>query len=83
MVIDNVAKHLPADGSAGLQTIQKYHNAFNGGEENRIHLVMCIRLSLVKLSFYLKRLCYLRPCWFNLKEIIKVILSINMYQFLI
>ena len=39
MVIDNVAKHLPADGSVWITNNTKYHNAFNGGEENRIHLV--------------------------------------------
>ena len=39
MVIENAAKHLPADGSAYITNNVKYHNAFNGGEENRIHLV--------------------------------------------
>ena len=39
MVIDNVAKHMPADGSVWITNNTKYHNAFNGGEENRIHLV--------------------------------------------
>ena len=42
MVIDNVAKHLPADGSVWITDNTKYHNAFNGGEENRIHLVACV-----------------------------------------
>jgi hypothetical protein len=42
MVIDNVAKHLPADGSVWVTNNRKYHNAFNGGEENRIHLVACV-----------------------------------------
>ena len=42
MVIDNVAKHLPADGSVWITNNTKYHNAFNGGEENRIHLVACV-----------------------------------------
>ena len=42
MVIDNVAKHMPADGSAWITNNTKYHNAFNGGEENRIHLVACV-----------------------------------------
>ncbi len=42
MVIDNVAKHLPADGSVWITNNKKYHNAFNGGEENRIHLVACV-----------------------------------------
>jgi len=42
MVIEEVAKHLPADGSAWLTNNTKYHNFFNGGEENRIHLVACL-----------------------------------------
>ena len=42
MVIDNVAKHMPADGSVWITNNTKYHNAFNGGEENRIHLVASV-----------------------------------------
>ena len=42
MVIENVANHLPADGSAYITNNIKYHNAFNGGEENRVHLVACL-----------------------------------------
>ena len=42
MVIDHVCKHLPADGSVWVTNNTKYHNAFNGGEENRIHLVACV-----------------------------------------
>ena len=42
MVIDNVAKHMPADGGVWITNNTKYHNAFNGGEENRVHLVACI-----------------------------------------
>ena len=42
MVIDNVAKHMPADGSVWVTNNLKYHNAFNGGEENRVHLVACV-----------------------------------------
>ena len=42
MVIENVAKHLPADGSVYITNNVKYHNAFNGGEENRVHLVACV-----------------------------------------
>ena len=42
MVIENVAKHLPADGSVYVTNNVKYHNAFNGGEENRGHLVACL-----------------------------------------
>ena len=29
MVIDNVAKHMPADGSVWVTNNTKYHNAFN------------------------------------------------------
>ena len=42
MVIENVAKHMPADGSVYITNNVKYHNAFNGGEENRVHLVACL-----------------------------------------
>jgi hypothetical protein len=42
MVIDNVAKHLPADGSVTITNNTKYHNFFNGGEQARIHLVACV-----------------------------------------
>jgi len=41
-VIENVAKHLPADGSVWITNNTKYHNAFNGGEKNRVHLVACL-----------------------------------------
>ena len=41
-VIENVAKHLPADGSVWITNNTKYHNAFNGGEQNRVHLVGCL-----------------------------------------
>jgi hypothetical protein len=42
MVIENVAKHLPADGTVTITNNTKYHNFFNGGEQNRIHLVACV-----------------------------------------
>ena len=42
MVIDQIAKHMPADGSVWITNNTKYHNAFNGGEENRVHLVACV-----------------------------------------
>ncbi len=42
MVIENVAKHLPADGKVWITNNTKYHNFFNGGEQPRIHLVACI-----------------------------------------
>jgi len=42
MVIENVAKHLPADGKVTITNNTKYHNFFNGGEQARIHLVACL-----------------------------------------
>ena len=42
MVIDKVAQHMPADGSVWVTNNTKYHNTFNGGEEDRIHLVACV-----------------------------------------
>ena len=41
-MIEHIAKHLPADGSVWITNNTKYHNAFNGGEEDRIHLVACV-----------------------------------------
>ena len=42
MVIENIAKHLPADGNVTITNNTKYHNFFNGGEQARIHLVACL-----------------------------------------
>ena len=42
MVIDNIAKHMPADGTVTITNNTKYHNFFNGGEQERIHLVACV-----------------------------------------
>ena len=42
MVIENVAKHLPADGHVTITNNKKYHNFFNGGEQARVHLVACV-----------------------------------------
>ena len=42
MVIEDVSKHMPADGTVTITNNTKYHNFFNGGEQNRIHLVACI-----------------------------------------
>jgi hypothetical protein len=39
MVIENHALHMPADGGVWIVDATKYHNAFNGGEEDRIHIV--------------------------------------------
>ena len=42
MVIENISKHMPADGTATITNNTKYHNFFNGGEQERIHLVACV-----------------------------------------
>ena len=42
MVIEDLAKHMPADGSVTITNNKKYHNFFNGGEQDRIHLVACV-----------------------------------------
>ena len=42
MVIENIAKHLPADGHVTITNNTKYHNFFNGGEQARVHLVACV-----------------------------------------
>jgi hypothetical protein len=38
-VIEDRSFHIPADGSVWVVNAEKYHNFFNGGEEDRIHLV--------------------------------------------
>ena len=42
MVIEDIAKHMPADGSVTITNNTKYHNFFNGGEKDRIQLVACV-----------------------------------------
>ena len=42
MVIEDIAKHMPADGSVTITNNTKYHNFFTGGEQDRIHLVACV-----------------------------------------
>ena len=39
VVVDDKVKHLPADGGVWFTDTRNYHTVFNGGEENRIHLV--------------------------------------------
>ena len=39
LCIDDKLKHLPADGRIWFTDTRNYHTVFNGGEENRIHLV--------------------------------------------
>ena len=39
MVIEDESFHMPADGSLYITDNTKYHNFFNGGEVDRIHLV--------------------------------------------
>ncbi len=42
MVIDNVAKHMPADGSVWITNNTKYRKALNGGEETRVPLAALV-----------------------------------------
>jgi len=42
MVVDTEAKHMPADGKVWITDNTKYHNAFNGGEQDRVHLVATV-----------------------------------------
>jgi len=42
IVIENIAKHLPADGKVTITNNIKFHNFFNGGEQARVHLVACV-----------------------------------------
>ena len=42
MVIEDIAKHMPANGTVTITNNTKYHNFFNGGEQDRIHLVACM-----------------------------------------
>ena len=42
MVIDNEVMHMPADGKVWITDNTKYHNAFNGGEVDRVHLVATV-----------------------------------------
>ena len=42
MCIDEVIHHMPADGGVWITDNTKYHNAFNGGEEDRVHLVATV-----------------------------------------
>ena len=40
LIVDDELMNIPADGSTWFTDTTNYHGAFNGGEENRIHLVM-------------------------------------------
>ena len=42
MCIDTEVSHMPADGSVWITDNTRYHNAFNGGEEDRVHLVATV-----------------------------------------
>ena len=42
MCVDTVVHHLPADGHVWITNNTRYHNAFNGGEEDRVHLVATV-----------------------------------------
>ena len=39
IVVKDEAIHMPADGSVWIINATQYHTAFNGGEENRVHIV--------------------------------------------
>ncbi|OUV98829.1 MAG: peptide-aspartate beta-dioxygenase [Betaproteobacteria bacterium TMED156] len=42
MCIDDEVRHMPADGGVWITDNKKYHNAFNGGEQDRVHLVATV-----------------------------------------
>ena len=42
MCIDTEVRHMPADGSVWITDNTRYHNAFNGGEEDRVHPVATV-----------------------------------------
>ena len=42
MVIEEINLHMPSGGSVLITNITRYHNAFNGGEEDRVHLVATV-----------------------------------------
>lgn len=42
MCIEDVVLHMPADGRVWITDNTKYHNAFNGGEVARVHLVATV-----------------------------------------
>ena len=42
MVIEEVSHHMPGDGAVWITNNTRYHNAFNGGEEDRVHLVATV-----------------------------------------
>jgi hypothetical protein len=42
MCIDTDIVHMPADGGVWITDNTRYHNAFNGGEEDRVHLVATV-----------------------------------------
>ena len=48
MVIENIAKHLPADGSVYFTDTRGYHTALYGGEETRTHIVAALAYEQIK-----------------------------------
>ena len=42
MCVDDVVHHMPADGKVWVTDNTQYHNAFNGGEQDRVHLVATV-----------------------------------------
>ena len=49
-MIEDRSFHLPADGSVWVVNAKRYHNFFNGGEEDRIHLVATLPATKVFLD---------------------------------
>jgi hypothetical protein len=45
MIINNHCTHMPADGSVYFTDTRGYHTAVNGGEEERVHLVIAVPLA--------------------------------------
>ena len=68
MVIEDVAKHMPADGSVTITNNTKYHNFFNGGEQDRIHLVIDLKPTeemIKKLGIYKDDYSFVKKEWKN------------------
>ena len=66
MVIENVAKHLPADGKVWITNNTKYHNFFNGGEQARVHLVAWCLIVRLKNNGINNR--HIQSCWTDLHK---------------
>ena len=76
MVIEDVAKHIPADGKVWITNNTRYHNFFNGGEQNRIHIVACmLENRFINLKSIFKKICISSDhAGYAIKEFIKEII---------